>query len=74
MRFKRVLKAATKAGYFRINPSGDVKAKAHPSAKKEILIATEYKKLMVAYLAKQNSQWLWSVFEHLPEYSFNLCQ
>jgi integrase/recombinase XerD len=49
MRFKRVLKAATKAGYFRINPAGDVKAKAHPSAKKEILIASEYKKLMAAY-------------------------
>jgi integrase/recombinase XerD len=49
MRFKRVLKAATKAGYFRVNPSEDVKAKSKPSGKKEILDASEYKKLINAY-------------------------
>jgi integrase/recombinase XerD len=49
MRFKRVMRAATKAGYFRVNPVADVKAKAHPSGKKEILDAEEYKKLMKTY-------------------------
>ena len=49
MRFKRMLKAATKAGYFRISPADDVKTKSHPSGKKEILDAGEYKKLMNAY-------------------------
>ena len=49
MRFKRVLKAATKAGYFRVNPSEDVKAKSKPSGRKEIIDASEYKKLINAY-------------------------
>ncbi|KAA2242862.1 site-specific integrase [Chitinophaga agrisoli] len=46
MRFKRVMKAATKEGYFRINPAADVKTKAHPSGQKDILEASEYIKLM----------------------------
>jgi integrase len=49
MRFKRMLKAATKQNYFRINPAEDVQAKSKPSAKKEILAAEEYVKLMNTY-------------------------
>jgi hypothetical protein len=42
MRFKRVMKAAKKQGYFRENPAEDVKAKAHPSGIKEVLSIKEY--------------------------------
>ncbi len=49
MRFRRVLRSAKKAGYFRENPAEDVKAKSHPSGKKEILSAAEYKKLVETY-------------------------
>jgi integrase/recombinase XerD len=46
-RFKRVLKVATKAGYFRINPSMDVKAKPNRNVIiKEIIEKEEYQKLM----------------------------
>lgn len=46
MRFKRVIKAATKQGYFRVNPAEDVKVKVHPSKQKDILEAKEYIQLM----------------------------
>ncbi|MBS1948718.1 MAG: site-specific integrase [Bacteroidetes bacterium] len=46
MRFRRMLKAAKKQGYFKENPAEDVKAKSKPSAKKEILEADEYRQLM----------------------------
>ena len=49
MRFRRVLKAATKAGYFRTNPADDIKAKSKPSQKKEVLDADDYKKLINSY-------------------------
>ena len=45
--FKRVIKAATKDGYFRLNPAGDVKSKTNSSKKiKEFLEAPEYVKLI----------------------------
>lgn len=46
MRFKRVIRSATKEGYFRVNPAEEVKTKAHPSGQKDILEAHEYVKLM----------------------------
>jgi integrase/recombinase XerD len=47
MRFKRVLKKATKDGYFRHNPSQELPAKVGGNKKlKEILNADEYSKLM----------------------------
>ncbi len=49
MRFKRVIKAAKKQGYFRENPAEEVKAKAHPSGIKEVLTTEEYKTLINAY-------------------------
>jgi integrase/recombinase XerD len=49
MRFKRVIKAGKKQGYFRENPAEDVKAKAHPSGIKEVLTVEEYKTLINAY-------------------------
>ena len=49
MRFKRMIRAATKDGYFRTNPAEDVVAKAKPSGKKDILSAAEYKLLMKAH-------------------------
>lgn len=46
-RYKRVLKAATKEGYFRLNPADDVKAKSNPSTHlKENLEADEYIRLL----------------------------
>jgi len=45
-RFKRVIKAATKDGYFRVNPVEELAAKVHPSKKKDILEADEYITLM----------------------------
>jgi hypothetical protein len=42
MRFKRVIKAAFKEGYFRVNPSADVKTKQHPSGIKDVLTIDEY--------------------------------
>ena len=48
-RFKKVLKTARKEGYFREDPAEDVKAKAHPSGKKEILGIDDYKLLLNAY-------------------------
>src|SRR5450755_80055 len=47
MRFKRVLKKATKEGYFRYNPSEEIPARVGGNKKlKEILTAEEYFKLM----------------------------
>ena len=47
MRFKRVLKKATKEGYFRQNPSEELPAKVGGNKKlKEILTAEEYSMLM----------------------------
>jgi integrase len=47
MRFKRVLKAAKKDGYFRNNPSDDVVAKSNKNKQiKEILTEEDYIKLM----------------------------
>jgi integrase/recombinase XerD len=47
MRFKRVLKKATKDGYFKNNPSEELAAKVGGNKKlKEILTAEEYSKLM----------------------------
>ena len=47
MRFKRVLKKATRDGYFRHNPSEKLPAKVGGGKKlKEILSAEEYSKLM----------------------------
>ena len=47
MRFKRVLKKATKDGYFRHNPSEELPAKVGGNKKlKEILTAEDYSKLM----------------------------
>ncbi len=46
-RFKKVLKAATKEGYYRINPAEDIKAKSNPSTRmKENLETHEYIKLL----------------------------
>ena len=47
MRFKRVLKAATKDGYFRFNPAEDLPAKSNFNKKiKEILSEEEYIQMM----------------------------
>jgi integrase/recombinase XerD len=46
MRFRRVLRAATKAGLFKVNPAESVKAKCKPSKKKDILDSGDYQKLM----------------------------
>lgn len=46
MRFKRVIKAATKEGYFIENPAEEVKTKVHPSGEKDILESAEWIKLM----------------------------
>lgn len=47
LRFKRVMKAATKEGYFRSNPAEDIAAKTNANKKiKEILSAEEYVQLM----------------------------
>lgn len=47
IRFKRVIKAATKEGYFRINPADDVASKENKNYKrKEHLEVEEYLKLM----------------------------
>jgi integrase len=47
-RFKWVLKSATKEGYFRYNPSEDIKTKSNPSKKlKANLEVEEYTKLLV---------------------------
>ncbi len=47
MRFKRVLKAAKKDGYFKNNPAEDIAAKSNLNKKiKEILSADEYLKLL----------------------------
>jgi hypothetical protein len=65
MRFKRMIRAATKDGYFRTNPAEDVTAKAKPSGKKDILskvplhpiakqIAGERKKGRVFHLPTQD--------------------
>jgi integrase/recombinase XerD len=50
-RFRRVLKAATKQGFYKINPATDVKAKTKPGRKKEVLTLEEYKRLMNVYCA-----------------------
>ncbi len=45
--FKRVLKSATKEGYFRINPTEDIRSKTNPSKKiRDFLEADEYMKLI----------------------------
>ena len=47
MRFKKVIKAAAKEGYFRISPAEDIASKANPNKKiKEILSEKEYTQLM----------------------------
>jgi integrase len=47
MRFKRVIKAASKDGYFRNNPAEDIVAKSNKNKKiKEILTADEYQQLL----------------------------
>ena len=46
-RFKRVIKAATKDGYFRVNPAEDVAARSNSNKKrKENIEADEYLKLL----------------------------
>jgi integrase len=46
--FKRVIRSATKDGYFRIHPAEDVKSKTNASKKlKEFLEADEYQRLIV---------------------------
>lgn len=45
-RFKRVMRAATKAGYFRHSPAEEVAAKANRSLPKEILNTDEYLRLL----------------------------
>ena len=48
LRFKKVMKAATKNGYFRFNPAEDIPAKTKPNKRiKEILTEQEYKNLML---------------------------
>jgi hypothetical protein len=42
MRFKRVVKAAKKDGYFRGNPTAELSVKQHPSVLKEVLEPKEY--------------------------------
>jgi integrase/recombinase XerD len=47
MRFKKVLKAAKKDGYFQFNPAEDIAAKSNKNKKiKEILSEEDYQKLM----------------------------
>lgn len=54
--FKRMIKAATKQGYFRINPAEDVKAKAAKNRKlKEHLEVDEYLKLLKTPCFKKKS-------------------
>lgn len=56
-RFKRVLKAATKEGYYRSNPAEDVKCKANPSIRlKENLEAEEYIQLLKTPCFNQDLQ------------------
>jgi integrase len=56
-RFKRVLKAATKEGYYRSNPAEDVKCKANPSIRlKENLEAEEYIQLLKTPCINQDLQ------------------
>jgi integrase len=46
-RFKRVLRAAAKEGYFRVSPSEDIKAKTNKNSQaKDILESAEYYKLL----------------------------
>lgn len=46
-KFKKMIRAASKDGYFRINPAEDVKAKSNPSKKlKEILEVEDYLTLL----------------------------
>lgn len=49
MRFKRVMKAATKEGYFRVNPCTELKVKVHPSGIKDTLTLEEYLTLIKSY-------------------------
>lgn len=46
MRFKRMVRAATKEGYFRVNPTEDLKVKGHPSGVKDVLSREEYGQLL----------------------------
>lgn len=47
MRFKKVMKSAKRAGYFRDNPSEDISSKTNPNKqKKEILTKDDYLKLL----------------------------
>lgn len=46
MRFKRMIKAASKEGYFKTNPAEDIKVKGHPSGVKEVLTREEYATLL----------------------------
>jgi integrase/recombinase XerD len=47
-RFKQMLTAATKAGYFRVSPALNVKGKKNPSTPKDIVSEDEYIKLVQA--------------------------
>lgn len=49
MRFKRVMKAAFKQGYFKVNPAAEVKTKQHPSGIKDVLTVDEYLILINSY-------------------------
>ena len=49
MRFKRVIRNATKEGYFKQNPSEDVKVKVHPSRIKDPLEVNEFIFLLNSY-------------------------
>lgn len=47
-RFKRVLKVASKEGYFRMSPTSDIKAKPNKNViAKEIIKREEYRKLLI---------------------------
>lgn len=56
-RFKQVIKAATKEGYYRVNPVEDLKAKSNPSIHlKENLEVEEYIKLLKTPYINQDLQ------------------
>lgn len=46
MRFKRVMRAATKERYFRENPTAEVKVKVHPTGIRDVLNVEEYRVLL----------------------------
>ncbi len=53
--YKRVIKAATKEGYFRLNPTEDIRSRTNPSKHlKEFLEAEEYIKLIKTPIQNKN--------------------